>query len=65
MSKLNIFEVYDEDSNKSLMFIADSLEQAECIAETVNFNDWNDGDTFYNKTNNNEKSNCKNTSSIP
>ena len=50
MNKLKSFEVYDEDSNKSLIFMADSLEQAERIASTVNFNDWNDGDTFYNKT---------------
>jgi hypothetical protein len=37
------FEVYDEETEKTLLIKARSLEEAEGIADTIDFNDYRDG----------------------
>jgi hypothetical protein len=38
------YEIYDEQTNKTLRVKGESLEQAEGIADTLDFNDFSDGD---------------------
>ena len=56
------FEVYDEETGKTLIILAHSNEEAEGISETIDFNDYEDGDLInvlddianYNAENNKE-----------
>ena len=40
----SFFDIYDEESGKTLLIKAYSLEQAEGISETIDFNDYEDGE---------------------
>ena len=42
--KNTIFEVYDENTGKSLLFVANSYEEAENISSFINFEDYKNGD---------------------
>jgi len=39
-----IFEIYDDITGKSLLFIASSYEQAEKIASKIDFEQYKNGD---------------------
>lgn len=39
----NTFEIYDEETNKTLHIKAPDLKTAEIIASYINFNDFTDG----------------------
>jgi len=41
---MDYYEVYDESTNKTLMIKANDFEQALGISETLDFNDWEDGE---------------------
>ena len=41
---LTFHEVYDEESGKSLLIKAETLDQAIGISETIDFNDFEDGE---------------------
>lgn len=38
------YEIWDEVTNKTLNIMAHSLEEAEGIADTIDFNDYEDGE---------------------
>lgn len=40
---MEYFEIWDEVTNKTLSIKASSLEEAEGIADTLDFNDFEDG----------------------
>jgi hypothetical protein len=40
------FEIYDEESGKTLFIVAHSNEEAEGISETIDFNDYEEGDVI-------------------
>ena len=44
IGKTSFFDIYDEESGKSLLIKAYSLEQAEGISETIDFNDYENGE---------------------
>ena len=46
MSKRDWFEVYDEETNKTLFIMAYDLKQAESISENVNYYDYKEGDSI-------------------
>jgi hypothetical protein len=39
-----IFEIYDDITGKSLLFVASSYEQAEKIASKIDFEEYKNGD---------------------
>jgi hypothetical protein len=41
---MEFFDIYDEVTNKTLHIKAESLEQAEGIADTIAFEDYKDGE---------------------
>lgn len=41
--KAQLFDIYDEVTNKTLQIKAHTLEQAEGIADTIPFEDYDDG----------------------
>lgn len=41
-----IFEIYDENTGKSLLFMANSFEDAENMSSFINFEDYENGDTI-------------------
>lgn len=38
------FEIYDENTGKSLMILATSLEEAEVISSNLDFNNFEEGE---------------------
>lgn len=44
--KNTIFEIYDENTGKSLLFMANSFEDAENMSSFINFEDYENGDTI-------------------
>ena len=45
--KYNCFEIYDEVTNKTLYFNANSLEEAETKSEKIDFSNYKDGEKVY------------------
>ena len=41
---MEFYDIYDEETNKTLSIKAESLEQAEGIADTLPFEDYKDGE---------------------
>lgn len=46
----NTFEIYDEETNKTLHIEASDLKTAEIIASYINFNDFADGQIVITNT---------------
>lgn len=44
MNYLDYYEVYDEETNKTLLIKAYDDEQALSISETIDFNDYDNGE---------------------
>jgi hypothetical protein len=53
----NTFEIYDEETNKTLHIEAPDLKTAEIIASYINFNDFTDGQIVITNNNNYETEN--------
>ena len=45
----NTFEIYDEETNKTLLIKAPDLKTAETIASYIDFNDFADGEMVITK----------------